>query len=298
MALGQGETSPVVRSQFGYHIIQTEQKEAAHTKPLAEVKESIVEAIQAQRSSAAAQSYASQLEAEAKKNGLEKTAAAHGLHVQTTDYVGRTGSIPSLPDSTSLLQAAFGAAKGAAPQLATTGDGFALFQVVDVKAAHAPEFAAFQPQLLSDYRDQRAPELLNQQLIKLADRAKVLNDLKKAAAEMNLPLKSSDLVGRDAQVPDIGALSGAASVVFTMPVGGISGPVNEGANGAVLQLTDKQQPSAAELAKSFAATKEKLLDQKRQEAFSVFVGNLMDRYNRAGAIIYSKKQQAGLPFGS
>jgi peptidyl-prolyl cis-trans isomerase D len=297
MALGTGETSGLVRSQFGYHIIQTESKETAHTKALADVKDSIVEAISAQRAAAAAQNYAAQLVTEAKKNGLDKTAAAHNLHVQTTDYLGRTSTIASLPDSASLISAAFGAAKGAAPEMVSTGDGFAIYQVTDVKPAHAPDFDSFKGQLLTDYREQKAPELLNQQITRLSTRAKELGDLKKAAAEMNLPLKTSDLVGRDAQVPDIGALTGAASVVFTLPQGGISGPINEGANGAVLQLTEKQEPSAADIATNFAATKARLLDQQRQEAFSVFVGSLMDRYEKAGAIIYSKKQ-TGLPLGN
>jgi peptidyl-prolyl cis-trans isomerase D len=70
--------------------------------------------------------------------------------------------------------------------------------------------------------------------------------------------------------------------------------VNEGANGAVLQLIDKQEPTADDIAKNFAATKEKLIDQQRQEAFSVFVGSLMQRYEKAGAIVYSRKQ-TGLP---
>jgi peptidyl-prolyl cis-trans isomerase D len=216
--------------------------------------------------------------------------------VTTTDYLGKTGVIASLPDSSGLLTAAFGAAKGA-PQMASTGEGYAVFQVDDVKAAHAPAFADYKSHLLDDYRQQKAPELLNNKLIKLSDRAKQLNDLSKAAAEMNLPLQTSDLVGRDAQVPQIGALSGAASVVFTLPQGGISGPVNEGANGAVLQVLEKQEPSADDIAKNFDATKSKLLDQQRQEAFSIFVGSLMDRYEKAGAIVYSKKQ-SDLPLGN
>jgi peptidyl-prolyl cis-trans isomerase D len=114
---------------------------------------------------------------------------------------------------------------------------------------------------------------------------------------MKIEVKTSDLVGRDAQVTDIGSLTGAASVVFTLPKGGISGPINEGANGAVIQLTDKQEPSADDIAKNFDATKEKLLDQKRQEAFSVFVDGLMNRYEKSGAIIYSRKQQSEIPLG-
>ena len=81
MALNPGQTSDLVRSQFGYHIIQTEQKEPAHTKPLADVKAEILPALEQQRAGAAEQTFASALAADAKKNGLEKAAAARGLHV-------------------------------------------------------------------------------------------------------------------------------------------------------------------------------------------------------------------------
>ena len=297
MALNPGQTSGLVRSSFGYHIIQTESKQAATVKPFAEVKASIVEQLQSQKSAAAAQSYAAQLTGEAQKNGLDKTAAAHNLHVITTDYVAKDAIIPSLADSSGLLTAAFNAPKGTAPQSASSGEGYVIFQVQDIKAAHAPDFATYKPHILDDYRSQKTPELLNAQLIKLSDLAKKLGDLHKAAAQMNLTVKSSDLVGRDAQITDIGSLTGAASVVFTMPVGGISGPINEGVNGAVLQLTDKQQPSAADIAQHFDETKQALLGQQRQEAFSVFVDSLMNRYEKAGAIIYSKKP-APSPLGN
>ena len=297
MSLNPGQTSGLVRSSFGYHIIQTESKQPAEVKPFAEVKASIVEQLQTQKSAAAAQNYAAQLASEAQKNGLDKTAAAHNLHVITTDYVAKDGIIPSLADSTGLLSAAFNAAKDAPPATASTGEGYAIYQVEDIKAAHAPDFASYKPHILDDYRSQKEPEMLNAQLIKLSDLAKKLGDLHKAAAQMNLTVKSSDLVGRDAQITDIGSLSGAASVVFTMPVHGISGPVNEGVNGAALQLTDKQEPSATDIAQNFDATKQKLLNQQRQEAFSIFVDSLMNRYEKAGAIIYSKKP-APSPLGN
>jgi peptidyl-prolyl cis-trans isomerase D len=295
MALNPGQTSGLVRSQFGYHIIQTEQKQPAHTKSLAEVHDSIVASLESQKAAAASQGYAGQLVTEARKNGLDKTAQAHNLHVVTTDYVARDATIPSLPDSTGLLTAAFTATKNAPPQSATTGEGYAIFQVLDVKAAHAPDFASWKSHVLDDYRDQKAPELLNAQLIKLADRAKVLNDVSKAAAEMKLPLKTSDLVGRDAQVPDLGSMSGDASVLFSLPKGGISGPLNEGPNGAVAQVIDKQEPTPEDIAKNLPTMREKLLEQQRQEAFGLFAGSLMQRYQQNGAIIYSRKQPAGLP---
>ena len=45
-------------------------------------------------------------------------------------------------------------------------------------------------------------------------------DLKKAAAEMKLPVKTSGLVGEDGQVTDLGAMSGPGATAFKLAKGG------------------------------------------------------------------------------
>ena len=220
MALNPGQTSGLVRSQFGYHIIQTEQKQAAGVKPLAEVKDSIVQLLQQQKAGAAEQQFAAQLAAEAKKNGLDKTAAAHGLHAVTTDYVAKDGVIGGLSDAASSADAGVldGQGRGA-------GDGFDRRRLRDVRGA-GYEAGARSGLLRSTRRifwtttaSRRRRQMLADETKKLDDRAKVLNDLKKAAAEMKVPVKSSDLVGQDGQVPDLGAMSGPGAVAFTLAEG-------------------------------------------------------------------------------
>jgi peptidyl-prolyl cis-trans isomerase D len=296
MALNPGQTSGLVKSAFGYHIIQTEQKQAAGVKPLADVKDTIVQVLEQQKAGTAEQQFAAQLAAEAKKDGLDKTAAAHGLKAVTTDYVAKDGVIGGLSDGAPLLAQAFTTDKGAAPATASTGDGYAVFVVLDTKPAHAPDFATYKSHILDDYREQRAPELLAEETKKLDDRAKVLNDLKKAAAEMNVPYKSSDLVGQDAQVTDLGAMSGPGAVAFTLAKGAISGAINAGQTGVVLTVTDKEQPSPDEIAKNFDQTKEGLLNTQREQIFRVFLGTVSQKYQDGGGIRLTKQAAApGLP---
>jgi len=295
MALNPGQTSGLVKSAFGYHIIQTEQKQAAGVKPLAEVKDTIVKTLEQDKQGGALQSYGTELAAEAKKNGLEKTAAAHGLKAVTTDYVEKNAAIGGVSDSAAMLAQAFAAEKGAAPAAVSTGDGYAVFAVLDVKSAHAPEFAAYKAHVLDDYRDQKAPELLQTETTKLDARAKELNDLKKAAAELKIPVKTSDLVGEDGQVADLGAMNGPGAAAFKLAKGAISDAINAGQTGVVLTVTDKQEPTADDIAKNFDTTREQLLSQQREEIFSVFMGTLTDKYEKGGGVRLTK--QASAPAG-
>jgi len=289
-SLAPGQTSGVIKTQFGYHILQVEDKKTAHERPLSEVKAEIVPVLEQQKVGASEQAFASQLAADAKKSGLDKAAAAKGLHVVTTDYLGKDGVVAGLADGSLLLAQAFTVAKGAEPTAVSTGNGFAVFQVEDIKAAHAPDFAAYKAHILNDYREQQVPQLLSAAVNKLDDRAKVLNDLKKAAAEMNIPVKSSDFVNKDGQVPDLGAMSGPASVAFSLAKGAISGPINAGRVGAVLKVLDKQEPSADDIAKNFDKMRAQLLSEQQNEIFQVYMGSLMEKYQKGGAVRYSKQR--------
>src|ERR1017187_1563781 len=190
-----GDTK-IVKSQFGYHIVQVEERQQAHAQTLNEVQPTIQATMVREKLAQAEENYARTLAAEAMKNGLEKTAAAHHLELVTTPPVDPKGTISALPDGSQLVSKAFQAKQGDPAQYATTGEGYAIFQVTGVSPAHAPTFADWKSHVLDDYRDEKLPVLLTEKTKELADKAKSSSDLAKAAKEVGATVKNSDLVGQ------------------------------------------------------------------------------------------------------
>jgi peptidyl-prolyl cis-trans isomerase D len=287
-----GDTE-IVKSQFGYHIVQVEERKPAHQQDISEVLPTIQATLIRQKTAAAEEAYAHALASEAMKDGLEKTAAAHKLQVVTTPPVGRQGVISALPDGSQVITKAFESKQGDPPQAAQTGEGYAIFQVTGIQAAHAPTFADWKTHVLDDYRDEQLPQLLTAKTKELAAKAKAENDLAKAAKEVGATVKTSDLVGPDGQVPDLGQVAQVAPQLLDLPVGAISGPVDTGRNGVVAKILDNQEPSSEDIAKNFDQTRDQMLEQRRQDAFGVFLSGIMDDYKKNKRIRMNAKAQQG-----
>ena len=94
-AFSQAKGQPaIVKSSYGFHIIRTEDKHEPHLKTLEEVKSEIEPLIRQQKVSRMMENAGNALLDQARSQGLEKAAAAKGLNVATTDFVGRSDVLP------------------------------------------------------------------------------------------------------------------------------------------------------------------------------------------------------------
>ena len=95
-SLAKGQTSDLVKSSYGFHIIHIEDKQAAHVKTLAEVKSEIEEKVKQDKTARATEATANALLSQARTAGFDQAAAAKGDAVVTTDFFGRGDSLPGL----------------------------------------------------------------------------------------------------------------------------------------------------------------------------------------------------------
>jgi peptidyl-prolyl cis-trans isomerase D len=294
-AQNPGQVSDLVQTTYGFHIIQTEEKMPARVKPLAEVKPQIEQELKAQKTSDQLGKITTDAQAAAQKD-FDKAAAQYGAQVVQSNPVARTDSLPGVGAAPGVMNEIFAAAENSKPQGVRGPQQLVVFQVTKVEPAKTPTLDEIKNRVTNEFKNEKAGELMRKKIQELADRAHATHDLAKAAKEVGATVKTSDLVGRTSQVPDIGSLNGPAGVAFTLKQGEISGPLTLGAKAGVLMVTERQEPatSGPEYAKARDQLIEELTQQKRQEALELFIGDLGKRMEKEGKVVINKSEMDNL----
>ncbi len=290
-SLPKGQISDLVKSSYGFHIIRVDDKQDAHMKTLDEVKAEIEPIVKEQKAQDAAQKQADELLQQAKTKGLD---AVKGVPVVTSDFFSRRDVVPGLGPAPQFMDAVFTASQNSPPEMASTSQGFAVFQLLAVKPPSTPTFDEIRTRVETEFKNERSSVLLTQKTQELSNRAKAEHDLKKAAKELGATMKTSDFVLPDGQVPDIGSMSGEASVAFTMKPGDISGPINSGGTGAVISLLEVQAPTDADFAAKRDEIREQLLQSEKQQLFGLYVNNVRVQMEKSGKIKINQEEMKAL----
>jgi peptidyl-prolyl cis-trans isomerase D len=292
-SLGKGETSDLVQSSYGFHIIRVEDKQTAHLKTLAEVKSEIEEKVKQEKAARATEASANAFLSQARTDGFDKAAAAKGEAAVTTDFFSRTDTLPGMAANPQFTEAVFGETDKAPPDIVQIPQGYVVFQLLGIKPPATPTFEEVRSKVESQFKNERAGFLLQQKTQELSDRAKADHDLKKAAKDLGATTKTSDLVPPDGQVPDIGSMANA-SAIFSLKPGDISGPITAAGNGVVAQLLEKQAPTDQEFTQKKDEIRQSLVDAKQNDMFGLFVTNLRKDMEKSKRLKVNEQEMKNL----
>jgi len=278
-SLPVGQTSDLVKTNFGYHIIHVNSRNEEQDPPLSQVKERIRGTLMAQKTQSLAVSQAQQVTAAlARGRSLEEAAREPGLTVQKSAPLARGAVEPPL-DSPALIARVFDLKAGetAKEGFAVSG-GSAFMALSEIQPSRVPALSEVQAQVKADITKERAAERARQRAVDLRARAEK-DGLEKAAAAMGLVRKETPTpVGRGLALGDLGASQALEQVAYELPVGTLSEPIRVGAGYAVLRVMEKKAFDPAVFDKEKDAVAAGLRETRKQQLFRAYMTQARQRF--------------------
>jgi peptidyl-prolyl cis-trans isomerase D len=281
------ETSNVITTEYGFHIVQVLEKQEARVQPFEEVKTQLAEEHKKQQVFETMQNLSDQARAALVKDpkAAEKIAGDLKLQFVRADKLGPDEPIPGIGTSRELQDAISPLRKNeVTPVVQIAPTRLAVAVVTEVFPARQAELAEVAAKIKSVLGTQILGRLTDQRAKEVQAKAAAMNgDLKKAAQAMGLEWKATPAFSRDGAAEGLGPAENVPEA-FTHPVGYIFGPVAVNDRKFICKVAEKLIADPAQL----AARRQELSDQiktaKSRERLDLFQQNLRDRLVKEGKI--------------
>ena len=281
------QISNVVKTEYGFHILQVLEKEDARLKPFEEVKDQLAQERKRQAVFETMQRLADQAHDELAKTPLEAEQIGRRLDIQYVKVgkIGYSDPIPEIGASKEVMEAVGSLQKGqVTPVIQAQGNKLVVAVLTDIFPAAPSELAEVEKEIKDQLLSEKASQLLQQRAREAFDKAKSLNgDLKKVAQAMGLEVKTTQDFGADGAADGIGPAS-TVSDAFTQPVGAVLGPVTAGEQQIVYKVASKTPPDLSKLAEQRSDLVSALKSRKANSRMELFEDSLRAALIRQGKV--------------
>jgi peptidyl-prolyl cis-trans isomerase D len=296
--LDKGQISDLVKTQYGFHIIKSLEKETARTKTFDEVKDSLRAPMILQQADQQAADSADQLAKairQSNKVSLDDLAKQYQLTLSQTRPISAADPVLELGNSKEVKDAIFRLRQNELSLPIRTDRGYVVLFVQQITPAHQGSPEEVHEQVVNDLKQEESGKLAKTKAEELAKRVKAGEKFDAAARALGLEAKTSDLISRN------DSISGAASgkqlgEAFQMKPGDVGAPMSLGMNWMVYRVETKEEPNPNDFEKQKKNLAEQLLQTKRSVAFEAFKTALEARLKQEGKVKLMPEKMGG--FGS
>jgi peptidyl-prolyl cis-trans isomerase D len=286
-ALKVGQTSDLVKTQYGYHIVQTLGRQDAGVRTFAEVKTELAAQWKKQRVNDLMQLASDKAPSALQKDPAhaEKVAAEYNMQVVRVDNYSTGTPVPELGQMADFDQAVAPLKKGEVSQAVSSPTKIALAMVNDVIPAHPSSFEEVQNQIRDLMVTNRTNAAVQRHANELVEKAGAMGgDLAKAAKSMGLETKTSNEVDRSGNVEGIGSAS-YLSDGFIKPDGSIIGPMSVPDGGTIVaKVISHGAADLSQLAAQRSTIRDEIKAQRARERNTLFESGVKDMLIKQGKI--------------
>jgi peptidyl-prolyl cis-trans isomerase D len=277
-AMQPGQTSDLVKTQYGYHIIKMVDRKPATTRTLVDVRQQLTDQLAYERAQAQAADLAQNVEQQIRKPAdLDRVAKAQGLAVQESGFFARDEPILGLGPSPEASSRAFDMKQGDVSGPVRTSKGFTFLTLVGKQDPYVPKLEEVKTRVRDEVIKQKARDLSRQKATEIAAKLRGAPDFEKAAKAAGVEAKTTELLARDSPIPDLGVAPGVEEVAFKLPVGAVSDPIAIDTGTAVIKVLEKKEVTPSELAAAKDKFREEVLGDRRNRFFSAYMVKAKER---------------------
>lgn len=287
-----GEVVGPVKTNFGYHLIQVEERRDAGRSSFAEAQEQIRGRLSNQRSQDLAESTATELAERIDKEALTTQEALQqladtetGVTFLTTPAFGREDNVPGIGRGTGFSLTAFELDQEEISEPVRAAAGWVILRLAEIQEPRIPTLDEVRDDVGSSVRQDKQMQLATARMVETRQKLDAGSSLDEVAEELELVVRESGQFGRGGSIAGLGNNPEVASAALALEVGDFAGPLQHENQVLLFEVLERQRFDPQE----FETQRQEARETVRSERLNQLLASLVTQRRDEMGVTYDEQ---------